>query len=273
MYLRRCYRRKDGKRHAYWALVESYRTARGPRQRVVAYLGEMDEAGRLGVRQQAEFGDARWQRRLFDRAEPEWVEVDLKRIAVERNRQFGGPWVGLELCRRLGLVEFLERAIAPGREEIPWPLMALVLVLGRLCEPSSELHLAEHFYEASALTDLLGVPAEKVNEDRLYRALDQLLPHKEALEKHLKERLGELFELDYDLLLYDVTSTYFEGEAAANPLAQRGYSRDHRPDCKQVNIALVVSRCGMPLGYEVFAGNRADVTTLEQIVAVRPKGC
>jgi transposase len=268
MYLRRCYRRKDGKRHAYWALVESYRTARGPRQRVVAYLGEMDEAGRLGVRQQAEHGDARWQRRLFDRAEPEWVEVDLKRIAVERNRQFGGPWLGLELCRRLGLVEFLEWAMAPGREEIPWPSMALVLVLGRLCEPSSELHLAEHFYEASALTDLLGVPAEKVNEDRLYRALDQLLPHKEALEKHLKERLGELFELDYDLLLYDVTSTYFEGEAAANPLAQRGYSRDHRPDCKQVNIALVVSRCGMPLGYEVFAGNRADVTTLEEIVGV-----
>jgi transposase len=128
------------------------------------------------------------------------------------------------------------------------------------------LHLAEHFYEASALAELLGVPAGKVNEDRLYRALDQLLPHKEAIEKHLKERLGELFELDYDLLLYDVTSTYFEGEAAANPLAQRGYSRDHRPDCKQVNIALVVSRYGMPLGYEVFAGNRADVTTLEEIV-------
>jgi transposase len=268
MYLRRCYRRKDGKRHAYWALVESYRTARGPRQRVVAYLGEMDAAGRLGVRRRAEQGDATWQSRLFDRTEPEWVEVDLKRIAVERSREFGGPWLGLELCRRLGLVEFLERAIPFGREEIPWPVMALVLVLGRLCEPSSELHLAEHFYEASALADLLGVPAEKVNEDRLYRALDQLLPHKEAIEKHLKERLGELFELDYDLLLYDVTSTYFEGEAAANPLAQRGYSRDHRPDCKQVNIALVVSRCGMPLGYEIFAGNRADVTTLEEIVGV-----
>jgi transposase len=168
----------------------------------------------------------------------------------------------------LGLVEFLERTIASGREEIPWPAMALVLVLGRLCEPSSELHLAEHFYEASALAELLGVPAEKVNENRLYRALDQLLPHQEALEKHLKERLGELFELDYDLLLYDVTSTYFEGQAVANPLAQRGYSRDHRPDCKQVNIALVVSRCGMPLGYQVFAGNRTDVTTLEEIVGV-----
>lgn len=268
MYLRRCYRRKDGKRHAYWALVESYRATRGPRQRVVAYLGEMDEAGRLGVRQQAEHGDGTWQAGLFDRAQPEWVEVDLERVAVERTRAFGGPWLGLELCRRLGLVEFLERAIAAGREEIPWPVMALVLVLGRLCAPSSELHLAEHFYEASALAELLGVPADKVNEDRLYRALDQLLPHKEGIEKHLKERLGELFELDYDLLLYDVTSTYFEGEAAANPLAKRGYSRDHRPDCKQVNIALVVSRCGMPLGYQVFAGNRTDVTTLEEIVGV-----
>jgi hypothetical protein len=266
MYLRRCYRRKDGKRHAYWALVESYRTARGPRQRVVAYLGEMDEAGRLGVRQQAEPGDRRWQPRLFDITEPEWIEVDLKRIAIERSREFGGPWLGLELCRRLGLVEFLKGAMPVGREEIPWPMMALVLVLGRLCEPSSELHLAEHFYEASALAELVGVPANKVNEDRLYRALDEVLPHKEALEKHLKERLGGLFDLDYDLLLYDVTSTYFEGQAEGNSQALRGYSRDHRPDCKQVNIALVVSRCGMPLSYEMFDGNRNDATTLEEMV-------
>jgi transposase len=144
--------------------------------------------------------------------------------------------------------------------------MAMVLVLGRLVDASSELHLAEHGYQASALAEMLGVPAAKVNDDRLYRALDQLLPHKRALEKHLKQRLGELFQLDYDLLLYDVTSTYFEGEAASNPQAQRGYSRDHRPDCKQVNIALVVSRGGLPLGYEVFAGNRTDVTTVEEIV-------
>jgi len=267
MYLRRCYRQKDGKRHAYWALVEAYRTARGPRQRVVAYLGEMDEAGRIGVQRQAEHRDRSWQPALFQsKAEPEWVEVDLARVQVERSRAFGGPWLGLELCRRLGLIEFLEQVMPCGREEIPWSVMVLILVLGRMCEPASELHLAEHFYEASALADLLGVPVEKVNEDRLYRALDRLLPHKEKLEKHLKGRLGELFDLDYDLLLYDVTSTYFEGEAAANPLAQRGYSRDHRPDCKQVNIALVVSRCGMPLGYEIFAGNRSDVTTLEEIV-------
>lgn len=234
---------------------------------MVAYLGEMDEAGRVGVWRQAGHGDNGWQAELFeDKAEPEWVEVDLKRVRVERSRAFGGPWLGLELCRRLGLMEFLEQAMPCGREEIPWPAMALVLVLGRMCEPSSELHLAEHVYEASALADLLGVPAAKVNDDRLYRALDQLLPYKEELEKHLKDRLGELFDLDYDLLLYDVTSTYFEGEAASNPLAQRGYSRDHRSDCKQVNIALVVSRYGMPLGYEIFAGNRADVTTLQEIV-------
>jgi len=266
MYLRRCYRQKDGKRHGYWALVESYRTSRGPRQRVVAYLGERGAARKLGLQQQAAGPAAVAQRRLFGDVEPQWVEVDLKRIAVERKRALGGPWLGLQLCRRVGLVDFIERTLATGKEEIPWPLMAQILILGRLCNPSSELHIAEHFYESRALSDLLGVAAEKVNEDRLYRALDQLLPHKEALEKHLKNRLGELFELDYDLLLYDVTSTYFEGEAKQIPLAQRGYSRDRRPDCKQVNIALVVSREGIPLGYQLFAGNRNDVTTLEEIV-------
>ena len=144
--------------------------------------------------------------------------------------------------------------------------MALLLVLSRLCHPSSELHIAEHFYRQTALADLLGIAAEKVNEGHLYRALDKLLPQKAALEVHPKERLGELFDLEYDLLLYDVTSTYFEGEAKANPQAQRGYSRDHRGDCKQVCIGLVVSRCGMPLGYEVFAGNRHDLTTVKEIV-------
>ena len=266
MYLRRCYRRKDGKRHAYWALVESYRTARGPRQRVVAYLGELDQQGRLGIERAAQ--PEPWpQASLFQQeAGPEWVEVDLRGVHVERSRPFGGGWLGLMLLRQLGLSELLEELLPAGREEIPWSAMTVVLVLGRLLDPSSELHLAEHGYEASALAELLGVPAAKVNDDRLYRALDRLLPHKPALEKHLKQRLGELFDLDYDLLLYDVTSTYFEGAAAANPQAQRGYSRDHRPDCKQVNIALVVSRSGMPLGYEVFAGNRSDVTTVKEIV-------
>ena len=265
MYLRRCFRRKDGKRHAYWALVESYRTNRGPRQRVVAWLGVMDEQGRLGVKHCAEKRPGH-QTNLFRSTEPEWVEVDVKRVRVERSRKFGGPWLGKELLRRLALDEFLGQTLPNGREEIPWSATAMILLLARLCEPSSELHLAEHVYQGSALSDLLGIPDEKVNEDRLYRALDTLLPHKKALEKHLKERLGELFDLDYDLLLYDITSTYFEGQADGNPQAQRGYSRDHRPDCKQVNIALVVSRCGMPLGYEVFAGNRHDATTLEEMV-------
>jgi transposase len=121
-------------------------------------------------------------------------------------------------------------------------------------------------YRKTALEDLLGVPAEKINDDRVYRALDKLLPHKPAVERHLRERLGELFAIDYDLLLYDVTSTYFEGLSESNPQAKRGYSRDHRPDCKQVCIALVVTRDGIPLSYEVFDGNTVDVTTVERIV-------
>jgi len=264
VYLRRCYRKKQKKRHAYWALVESYRTARGPRQRVVAYLGEMDEAGRIGVQHAAQAKVE--QANLFEKVEAEWVEVDLKRVRVQCARQFGGVWLGYELLQRLELIPFLAEQWASGREDIPWATMSMVLVLARWCDPSSELHLAEQGYEGMALADVLGVPADKVNEDRLYRALDHLLPHKNALEKHLKQRLGELFQIEYDLLLYDVTSTYFEGEAKKNPQAQRGYSRDRRPDCKQVNIALVVSRQGLPLGYEIFAGNRHDATTVEEMV-------
>jgi len=205
---------------------------------------------------------------LFSEDEPNWVQIDAKRVRVERCLDFGGPWLGLELIDRLGLGQLLEKLTPSGREDIPWPLMSQVLVLSRLCEPSSELYIAEHLYEHTAIGDLLGVPAGKVNDDRLYRALDKLLVHKEAIEVHLKNRLGRLFDLEYDLLLYDVTSTYFEGQAKANPKAQRGYSRDKRGDCKQVCIGLVVSRCGMPLGYEVFAGNRSDVTTVEEIVEV-----
>jgi transposase len=268
MYLRPTYVRKNGRRYAYWKLVESYRTERGPRQRTVAYLGQMDEAGRLGVHQAADPQPASRQRPLFrePETEPRYVEIDRTRVRVENNRKFGGPWLALELIRQLGLHEFLKRTMLTGQEHVPWSLTALILVIARLCEPSSELHIAEHFYRQSALADLLGVPVDKIDDNRLYRGLDELLPHKQALEVFLKERFGELFAIEYDLLLYDVTSTYFEGQAGANPLAQRGYSRDHRPDCKQVCIGLVVTRCGLPLGYEVFAGNRHDSTTLEEIV-------
>lgn len=263
MFLRPCYRKKNGKRHAYWALVESYRTARGPRQRVVAYLGHLDEPKRRGVKRAAGQADLP---SLFEPAEPEYVEVDVKRVRVERCLDFGGPWLGQQILQKLDLADFLAEVMPPGREEVPWPMMAAVLVLCRLCSPSSELHIAEHLYEHTAIADLLGVPAEKINEQRLYRALDKLLEHKDALQVFLKHRLGSLFDLEYDLLLYDVTSTYFEGQARGNPKAQRGYSRDKRGDCKQVCIGLVVTKSGMPLGYEVFAGNRSDVTTVEEIV-------
>jgi transposase len=270
MFLRPTYVRKNGRSYAYWRLVESYRTARGPRQRTVAYLGQMDEAGRLGIQQAAEPQPVSRQSRLFTEGEtePRYVEIDRTRVRVENCRQFGGPWLALQLIRKLGLDEFLQHMMPAGQERVPWSLTTLILVVARLCEPSSELHIAEHFYRQSALFDLLGVPVDRVDDNRLYRGLDQLLPHKQALEAFLKERFGELFAIEYDLLLYDVTSTYFEGQANANPLAKRGYSRDHRCDCKQVCIGLVVTRCGLPLGYEVFAGNRHDSTTLQEIVAV-----
>ena len=270
VYLRRCHRAKDGKRHAYWALVKSVRTTKGPRQKVVAYPGDLDEAGRLGVRQAADGDRQASHPELFAAAatptRPRWVEVDPSAVRVEQTRAFGGPWLALQIIKKLGLKAALDELMPAGREDVPWPIMSLVLVICRLCDPSSELRIAEHLFGRSALADLLGVGADKVNDDRLYRALDALLPHKPALEKHLKERLGELFGLKYDLLLYDVTSTYFEGQAQGNEQARRGYSRDSRPDCKQVCIALVVSRCGMPVGYELFAGNKADVTTVQEVV-------
>jgi hypothetical protein len=268
MYLRHTTRRKDGKVHRYWRLVRSVRVGGKVVQHTVAQLGELDAAGRAQARALARTitGD-REQPDLFTPAEVEpAVPVRLRRIRLERGRTFGDVWLGWTLWRALRLDEILARLLPEGREAVPWATMAAVLVLARLCEPSSELHIAEDWYRRTALEDLLALPAARVNDDRLYRALDQLLAHKPALEQHLVARLGELFALDYDLLLYDVTSTYFEGQAARNPLAQRGHSRDHRPDCKQVCVALVVSREGMPVGYELFAGNRTDVTTVEEIV-------
>lgn len=278
MFVRPCYRKKDGKRHAYWALVESHRTERGPRQRVVAYLGRLDEEGRLGVQEAAApktHGTEEQQRLAFAQAssgdntaneKPRWVTVNASAVRVENCVQFGGPWLALELIKKIGLDDFIRRHLPTSRSNVDWPSVALILIICRLCKPSSELHIAEHFYRETALPQLLGVPVSKVYHTRLYRALDRLLPHKEKLEVFLKDRLGELFELEYDLLLYDVTSTYFEGQAQGNSKAKFGYSRDKRSDCKQVCIALVVSRCGMPIGYEVFDGNRRDSTTVEEIV-------
>jgi transposase len=272
--LRHSVRRKDGKAHVYWRLVRSVRRNGKVVQETVAQLGELDANGRAKAkalaRQITGRGD---QRDLFeDAASAEATAcVRLDRVRVERGRSFGDVWLGWRLWQALRLDELCEGLLPRGRERVPWSTMAAVLVIARLCEPSSELHIAQDWYRRTSLEDLLGLPADRVNDDRLYRALDHLLPHKEALEQHLVKRLGELFDLSYDLLLYDVTSTYFEGQAERNPLAQRGHSRDHRPDCKQVCIAMVVTREGMPLGYEVFAGNRTDVTTVEEIVEAMEK--
>ena len=268
MYLRHTTVTKNGKSHTYWRLVRSVRTGNRVRQQTVAQLGELDAAGRVRARALAKaiVGVER-QPGLFDEPSPtEPVTVDLRRFRLERGRRFGDVWLGLRLWQALGLDTVLERWLPPGREEVSWAKMAAVLVLARFCEPSSELHIAEDWFRRTALGDLLGIADDKVNDDRLYRALDRVLPQKILLEFHLKQRLGELFGLEYDLLLYDITSTYFEGEVASNAQAQRGHSRDHRRDCKQVLIGLVVTRDGYPLGYEVFAGNRHDSTTLQQIV-------
>jgi transposase len=269
VYLRHTVVRKGGRTHTYWRLVRSVRRGGKVVQETVAQLGELDAEGRASARLLAQqLLGAGQQRELFE--DPgggeQKITVRLDQVGVERARAFGGVWLGCTVWRALKLDELCAELMPPGRERIAWAQLAAVLVIARLTEPSSELHIAENWYRTTALEDLLGLPAESIYDNRLYRALDRLLPHKQAIERHLRNRLGELFGLQYDLLLYDVTSTYFEGMAEANPLAARGYSRDHRPDCKQVCIALVVTREGMPLGYEVFAGNRHDATTVEEIV-------
>jgi len=268
MYLRHTIRRKDGKVHRYWRLVRSVRVGRRVIQQTVAHLGELDEHGRIEARALARrlIGTPE-QAPLFDDGnEHQTVPVRLKGVRIERSRQFGDVYLALALWRGTGLEDLCERLLPIGKERIAWAKMAAVLVAARFCEPASELHIAEDWYRRTALSDLLQLGDEEVNKDRLYRALDHLLAHKADLEAHLSQRCGELFAVQNEVLLYDVTSTYFEGQAEANPQAQRGYSRDHRPDCKQVCIALVVTFDGFPLGYEVFAGNTHDSRTLQTIV-------
>lgn len=280
MFLRRYERRSGGKQRTYWALVESVRTARGSRQRPVAYLGELARGEQSGWAQLGrELSGKRRppERSLFDPPHyddpqaDETVLVRLDGVGFERLRDFGDVWMALGLWRLLGLDTLLGQTAVGGTADVPWPVVAAILTIARFCEPSSELHIETTWYRRTALEDLLGVAVDKVHTDRLYAGLDWLLPHKEVIEKHLKERLGNLFDVKYDLLLYDITSTYFEGQCVRNPLAQRGYSRDSRPDCLQVCIGLVVTDDGLPLGYEVFAGNRNDATTVEEIVEAMEK--
>lgn len=275
MFLRRNTKKKGGVDYECWTLVESVRTAQGPRQRIVATIGKLpglEREERIGWEEIGRIlsGKPRPNPGLFDPPEdpPCWAMVNLSGVSVERLRHFGDVYLGLLLWNRLGFADFCREQMRLGREEVPWSIMAAVLVLARFCAPSSELQIAESWYEKTALEDLLGVGGDRVSEDRLYRALDVLLPHKEELCGHLQKRYGELFGCSFDFLFYDITSTYFEGSARENPQAKRGYSRDRRPDCPQVCIGLVTTQEGLPMAFEVFDGNRPDVTTTQEMVAL-----
>ncbi len=277
MFLRPNYRQKDGKDHTYWSLVETVRTPDGPRQRTLCYLGELNDSAQARWLKTIEVfneqGESH-QLKLFpsDVEPPEddagVARVRLDRVRLERSRRFGDCFLGLELWKRLELDRFweplLDRPDDPA--DVPWSRIAALLAINRLCAPGSELAIEERWYPSTALDDLLGIAEGKINDTRLYRCLDRLLPHKTKLERHLRDRYGELFREEFDVLLYDLTSSYVEGAAGKDPMMRRGYSRDHRPDCKQVVIALIVNGEGFPLSYETFDGNRADVTTVETVL-------
>jgi transposase len=276
MFLRRYQRTKDGKTHTYYALVESVRTESGPRQHTVAYLGELNHDQERRWQRTVLFhnrqGDER-QLRLFPDAQtvtlpddPDVVQVRLNSVGWTNPRSFGAVWLGLWLWKFLRLDEIVDRHVPRRNETVRPSDVVAIEVINRLCGPCSEFALAEHWYQSTGLEDLLGVPDSAVTKDRLYRTLDRLLAAQEAIENDLKEQLGTLFQLDYDLLLYDLTSTYFEGLAEENDLARRGYSRDHRSDCKQVVLGLIVTREGFPLAHLTLAGNTQDLQTVKAIV-------
>jgi transposase len=276
MFLRRHTRTKNGKTHTYYALVESVRTESGPRQHTVAYLGELNHDEERRWQRTVVFhnrqGDDR-QLRLFPDADPvslpddpDVVRIRLDSVGWTNPRRFGDVWLSLWLWKFLHLDDIVDRHVPQGKETVRPADIVAIEVINRLCGPCSEFALAEHWYRSTALEDLLGVPDSAVTKDRLYRTLDQLLKAQEAIEDDLKAQFGRLFQLDYDLLLYDLASTYFEGLAEENELAQRGYSRDHRSDCKQIVLALIVTRDGFPLAHVTLAGNTQDVQTVETIV-------
>ena len=275
MFFRSHGRSKDGKDHTYWSLVETVRTPNGPRQKTLCYLGELNSSAQARWLKTVEVfneqGEAQ-QLKLFPSHvetptdDPQVARVLLNKVRLERTRQFGACWLGLELWKRLELDRFFEAALEDESADVSWSRVAALLAINRLCAPGSELAIEQRWYPSTALDDLLGIEEGKINDTRLYRCLDRILPHKTKLEQHLKERYGELFGAEFDVLLYDLTSTYVEGAAENNPMMRRGYSRDHRPDCEQMVIALIVNREGFPFSYETFDGNRADVSTMETIL-------
>jgi transposase len=275
MFLRPHSRNKDGKDHTYWSLVETVRTPDGPRQKTLCYLGELNSSAQARwlttVEVFNEQGEAQ-QLKLFPSHvapppdDPQVARVLLNKVRLERTRQFGACFLGLELWKRLELDRCFEQAVDGEPAAVPWSRVAALLAINRLCAPGSELALEQRWFPSTALDDLLQIEEGKINDTRLYRCLDRILPHKTMLERHLKNRYGELFGAEFDVLLYDLTSTYVEGAAEKNPMVRRGYSRDHRPDCEQLVIALIVNHEGFPFSYETFDGNRSDVSTMETIL-------
>jgi len=272
MFLRSTSRKKEGKEHRYFSVVENRRLSTGKTaQRTVLYLGEVNDGQERAWRKTLEvFDEAGQSQRLSlfpeDRALPEdaadSLQVRLSGLELRRPRSYGDCWLACELWRQLGLDEFWQQRLPDGREAVSWEKVLCLLVVNRLIDPGSEFRVHRQWFLASAMDELLGADYRVAEKDRLYRCLDRLLAHKQDLFVWLKRRWADLFQADFEVLLYDLTSTYFEGEMEQNGKAKRGYSRDGRPDCLQVVIALVITPDGFPLAYEVMDGNTADSTTL-----------
>jgi transposase len=277
VFLKRHVRRKSGKEHVYYSLCESIRLSRGrTTQRRVLNLGELNtnqiERWQRSIEVIEQPGQSRQYRLFTDRegaapAEASDVcEVILSSLSVRRPRQFGACWLASRFWQELKLDEFFATALHDRRGAIEWAKVIELLAVNRLCEPEGELGVHQRWYGTTAMDVVLGTEDPVAAKDRLYRALDKAIEHKEPLEQHLARRWQDLFGAKCELLLYDLTSTYFEGQLGEVPLAPHGYSRDHRPDALQLILALMVTEEGFPLSYEVFEGNRADVTTLEEIL-------
>jgi hypothetical protein len=280
MYLRFARRRKDGKEHRYWSIVESRRCAGGRVvQRPVLYLGEINDGQREAWCRQIEtFDEANGRHRqlaLFpaERTVPDYakgfgVQVRLDAMELHRPRQWGACWLACHLYEQLQLDRFFAPLLPNSREGTNWQHILQTLVCYRLIDPGSEWRLHRQWFESSAMADLLGEDYALVAKNALYRCLDKLLPHKAALFSHLRARWQDLFAAKFDVLLYDLTSTYFESPPPDDETDKRrhGYSRDKRSDCVQVVIALIVTPEGFPLGYEVLPGNTSDKTTLRDML-------
>lgn len=278
MFLRCHKRNKDGKQLRYWSVVENQRLRSGKvSQRTVLYLGDLNDQQRAAWRKSLDMLDENTastdQYYLFpdDREIPEEVanglRVKLSAMELHRPRPFGNCWLGCELWDTLELGRFWKELLPKGREHVPWPVVLELLVVNRLVEPGAEWWVHRHWFRESAMDELLGEDAAVAAKNRLYECLDLLLEHREALFRHLKERWSALFGVKYEVLLYDLTSTYFESPKEESDLAQYGYSRDKRSDCKQVVIALIITPEGFPLAYEVMPGNTSDRTTLPAFMA------